>query len=75
MNHKEQLKFLGSKIKAIRKSKGLKQEFIAKKTGISQTYLSQIEAGKKNATLIVLFDLAYVLNVDVVDFFFREQCL
>ncbi len=48
-----------------RKKRALTQASLARDVGVSQAYLSEIEAGKKEARIGVLRDLAKVLKVTV----------
>jgi DNA-binding XRE family transcriptional regulator len=48
-----------------RKRRGLTQAALAKKAGVTQAYLSEIEGGKKEARIGVLRDLAAALKVSV----------
>lgn len=59
------LKRVGRSIIIIRKSINLKQEDLAELCGVNQNYISDIENGKRNITMIKLFDIAEALNVDV----------
>jgi len=54
---------IGITIKELRKKKGIRQNRLAEKSGISQTYLSQIENGSRSATLDTLEKICEVLNV------------
>jgi transcriptional regulator with XRE-family HTH domain len=55
---------LGSTIKRLRKRQDLEQQELAAKAGVSQPYLSKLEAGRmKNPTLDVLRKLAKALGV------------
>lgn len=60
---------LGIAILALRRIRGLSQEALAEKAGISRSQLSGIEAPNmaNNFTLEVLFDLADALDVDPAD--------
>jgi transcriptional regulator with XRE-family HTH domain len=60
---------VGRNIKKFRRSSRLSQESLATRCGIYRTYLSRIEAGTANPTLLVLFALASSLNVDICDLF------
>lgn len=42
---------IGENIRRIRNEKGLQQRYVARKAGITQSMLSQIEKGGKNLTL------------------------
>ena len=54
---------LGSVIKEIRTSKGIKQNFVAKKAGISPVFLSQIESDIKTPSMQTLKAIAEVLDL------------
>lgn len=56
-----------SPIKAWRKHRGLSQIALAGQANISQAYLAQLEAGKKEGSLGVYRALAEALNVDLDD--------
>lgn len=60
-------KMIGLKIAYYRKLCGYTQEQLAVKTGITRTYLSQIECGNKGKSfsLETLFLIADALNIDV----------
>jgi transcriptional regulator with XRE-family HTH domain len=58
---------LGERIKELRKLRGLSQEALAEKAGISSQYVSNIERGKENPTLDLLFQLADALKVGLAD--------
>lgn len=60
---------LGIAIATLRKLRGLSQEKLAEKAGISRSLLSAIEAPgtAKSFSLEVFFDLADALQVDRVD--------
>lgn len=63
------LKRMGKSIRIIRKSKKLKQEDLAKLCGVNQNYISDIENGKRNITMLKIFDIAEALNIDVAVIF------
>lgn len=54
---------LGAKLKQLRKEKNLTLVQLSELTGISQPYLSQIEADKKNPSAVYLHKLSDVLEV------------
>lgn len=66
MNIKESI---GARIKSLRQGKGLTQETLAEKIGISSKYLSSIERGKENPTLDTLIQLALALEVELFEIF------
>jgi DNA-binding XRE family transcriptional regulator len=52
-----------SPIKLWREHRGLTQQELAKRSGISKPYLSQIETGKRRGTVETLSAIAHSLNV------------
>ncbi|MES1936631.1 helix-turn-helix domain-containing protein [Salinisphaera hydrothermalis] len=56
---------LGSCIRAIRQEKGLSQQQLANRCGISYQYLSGIETGNENFTIGVLSELASALDTSL----------
>jgi len=69
LKYSEKYKNIGIKISKYRLKKGLTQEELANKIGISYSYLTQIEAPHvvKKMSLEVLFDIAKALNIDIKD--------
>lgn len=60
-------RILGRFIKTLREAKGLTLEKFASKAGISYQYLSGVENGSKNFTVVKLEQLASALDLDVQD--------
>ena len=60
---------IGARIAEIRSQKGITQEHLAGKMGISSKYLSSIERGKENPTLNTFITLSEALNVDLGEIF------
>lgn len=60
-------KLVGQNVRRIRQKKGLTQEAFAEISGFSQQYLSSLEQGKRNPTIITLYELAVALGVSHVD--------
>ena len=48
---------------------GISQQVLADRCGFFRTYLSRIENGSANPTIIVLAKLAVSLEVDIAEFF------
>lgn len=63
---------IGQKIRKYRKAKGLSQEELAEKIGISVTHMSHIETGNTKLSLPVFIDLANVLEVQADDLISEE---
>lgn len=57
---------VGRNFVRIRKEKGLTQEKVAELSGISQQYLSGLERGQRNPSVITLYELAQALGVSHV---------
>jgi transcriptional regulator with XRE-family HTH domain len=53
---------LGNVVKALRREKGLTQERLAKQAGITVTYVSRIENGRRNLTWTALTRLCHGLG-------------
>lgn len=60
-------KLVGRNAARIRKERGLTQEQLAAKSGLSQQYISGLEQGKRNPTIVTLFELAMALEVGHVE--------
>jgi transcriptional regulator with XRE-family HTH domain len=58
-------KKLGQNIKHIRLKKNMSQGDICRAIDMDRSYMSAIESGKKNVTLVVLEKLANALDVSV----------
>jgi transcriptional regulator with XRE-family HTH domain len=60
-------KLVGRNVKRIRQKKGLTQEQLAEVSGFSQQYISDLEQGRRNPTVVTLFELATALRVSHVE--------
>jgi transcriptional regulator with XRE-family HTH domain len=60
-------KLVGRNFARLRRQKGLTQEEVEARSGLSQQYLSGLERGKRNPTVITLYELAVALGVSHVD--------
>ena len=56
---------VGRNLKRIRKEKGMSQEELAFESGLHRTYISGIERGARNPTVLKLAELAKTLRVSV----------
>ena len=54
---------VGQNVRRIRTEKGMTQEQLAEASGLSQQYLSGLENGERNPTVITLFEVAQALHV------------
>jgi transcriptional regulator with XRE-family HTH domain len=60
-------KIVGQNFERLRREKGFTQEQFAARSGFSQQYLSGLENGKRNPTVVTLYELADVLGVECVE--------
>ena len=60
---------IGKRIRDIRISKGVSQSQLALMTSMTKSYMSEIEAGKKNLTLRTLQTIATSLGITLEDIF------
>lgn len=56
-------KLVGRNFARLRQEKGLTQEEVEERSGFSQQYLSGLERGRRNPTVVTLFELAQALGV------------
>jgi len=56
---------LGMRIRYLRESKKMSQEDLALDSGINKNYLSDIECGRRNPTLVILDRIAKGLHIDL----------
>ena len=60
---------LGAKIRDLRKGKGLSQEAFADLCGLDRTYVSGIERGVRNPSIVNLNKLAFALEISLSELF------
>lgn len=73
MYNEGQIKEIGKKIKILRAVHQIRQQELARKLGISQTHLSNIEHGRVTVGLVILLRLANILHCTFNDFFTLED--
>lgn len=56
-------KLVGGNAARIRREKGMTQEQLAELSGLSQQYLSGLERGRRNPTIVTIYELANALGV------------
>jgi transcriptional regulator with XRE-family HTH domain len=59
----------GKRVQEIRKSRGITQEELAFRSQLHRTYISSIELGKRNVSLLNIEKLALALDCNISDFF------
>jgi len=60
-------RLVGDNVRRIRQSKAWTQEQLADASGYSQQYLSSLESGRRNPTVITVYELANALGVSHID--------
>ena len=58
---------VGQNVKRIRLRTGMTQEQFAAKSGFSQQYLSTLERGRRNPSIVTLYELAIALGVSHIE--------
>jgi transcriptional regulator with XRE-family HTH domain len=58
-----ELKQFGEKVRELRTKKGLSQEELAELSGLHRTYISSLELGKRNVSLVNIHALAKALGI------------
>ena len=60
-------RLVGRNLSRLRAAKGWTQEQLAEASGFSQQYLSELERGKRNPTILSLYEIAQALGVSHVE--------
>ncbi|MBU2607636.1 MAG: helix-turn-helix domain-containing protein [Alphaproteobacteria bacterium] len=60
-------RLVGRNFARLRREKRLTQEEVEARSGFSQQYLSGLEQGKRNPTVVTLYELAQAIGVSHVD--------
>ena len=66
---------VGEKIRTFRIVSGLTQEDLGKKIGVTFQQIQKYEKGQNNISLSRLHNIALAMNIDIVDFFHKEELL
>lgn len=64
---------VGLNIQRIPRSRGFSHEELAARANVHRTYLSGVESGKRNPTVLVLARIATALETDLSDLIGRPQ--
>lgn len=65
----EQLQYIIDKIKSIRLKKGISQMELSLRSNLSQSFIVNVEKGKKQPSVLTLIKIAEALGVSPQDFF------
>ncbi len=60
-------KIVGQNVKRLRLAEGLTQEQLAEKTGFGQQYISGLEQGQRNPTIVTVHEIAVALGVSHIE--------
>jgi transcriptional regulator with XRE-family HTH domain len=60
-------RLVGRNVLRIRKSKGITQERLAEMSGFSQQYISGLEKGQRNPTVVTVYELSLALGVNFIE--------
>ncbi|HLG46963.1 MAG TPA: helix-turn-helix transcriptional regulator [Reyranella sp.] len=60
-------KLVGRNVRRLRLSKGLTQERLAEICGFSQQYISGLEQGHRNPTVVTVYEIASALSVSYLE--------
>lgn len=62
-----------NKIEEIRKEKGIRQDELAKKMGVSRQTISSLENGRYNPSIILAYKIAKFFDMTIEDVFIFED--
>lgn len=62
-------KIFGAKLKCSRKQKELSQEELGFKASLHRTYISEVERGRRNISIVNIAKVAKALNLKIRDLF------
>ena len=60
-------RLVGTNFARVRREKGLTQEQVAERSGFSQQYISGLERGRRNPTIVSIYELAQALGVSYLE--------
>lgn len=64
---------VGRNFARLRREKRLTQEEVEARSGFSQQYLSGLEQGRRNPTIVTLYELAEAIGVSHVDLVLPDE--
>lgn len=60
---------VGQNFCRLRQAAGLTQEEVAERSGFSQQYISGLERGRRNPTVVSIFELTQAIGAEPIDLF------
>ena len=64
---------VGNRIKVLRNERGYSQEELADRAGIDRTYLTSVERGKRNISIVNIEKIAIALDVGIAEIFIKKD--
>ncbi|MFN8265403.1 MAG: helix-turn-helix transcriptional regulator [Chitinophagaceae bacterium] len=64
---------VGQRIKQLRKELALSQEALGLRAEVDRTYVTDVEAGRRNVSLEILERLIKALNISLAEFFNSKE--
>jgi len=65
-------KLVGRNVRRLRMERQMTQEQFAERSGFSQQYISDLERGRRNPTIVSLYELAQALGATPIDLILPE---
>jgi transcriptional regulator with XRE-family HTH domain len=62
-------RILGSNVRRLRKAAGVSQAELANRMGVDRAYVSGLELGQRNPTIVTLWHLGQALEIDLGQLF------
>ena len=66
-------KLFGGNLRRLRREQGLTQEALSNQSGLMQSYLSDVEAGKRNISLDAIATIARAMGVSIASLFEKVE--
>ena len=60
-------RLVGLNVRRLRQAAGLTQEQLSERSGFTQQYISDLERGRRNPTVVSLYELAQALEATPID--------
>lgn len=66
-------KLVGRNVARLRHAQGLTQEQLSERAGFSQQYISGLESGRRNPTIVTVYEIAQALGVDHITLLMPDE--
>lgn len=64
---------VGQRIRELRKKKNLSQEALAYEAEVDRTYVTDVENGRRNVSIIIMERLIKALKISIAEFFNSKE--